>query len=85
MKYKRIAIAWFQHKTNCFNPRETTHANFEMVASWPRLLEAIEVVTQTRGMNLPIAGFIDVALEANFNLCPIIWCATEPSWLVRWS
>ena len=53
-----------------------------MAYSWPRLLERGEVVTQTRGMNLPIAGFIDAALEANFNLCPIIWCAAEPSGFV---
>ena len=82
MKSKRIAIAGFQHETNCFNPRETTLAHFEVADSWPGLLEADEVVTQTRGMNLPIAGFIDAALEAGFNLCPIIWCAAEPSGLV---
>ena len=69
---KRIAIAGFQHETNCFNPKETILAHFEMADSWPRLLEEDEVVTQTRGMNLPIAGFIDAALDANFNLFPII-------------
>ena len=53
-----------------------------MADSWPKLLEADEVVTQTLGMNLPIAGFIDAALEADFKLCPIIWCSAEPSGLV---
>ena len=67
---KRIAIAGFQHETNCFNPKETTLAHFEMADSWPRLLEGDEVVTQTRGMNLPIAGFIDAALEADFFCVP---------------
>ena len=33
-------------------------------------------------MNPPITGHIDAALEAGFNLCPIIWCAAEPSGLV---
>ena len=69
---KRIAIAEFQHETNCFNPKETILAHFEMADSWPRLLEADEVVARTRGMNLTIAGFIDAALEAGFNFCPII-------------
>ena len=79
---KRIATEGLQHETNCFKPKETTLAHFEMAASWPRLLEEDEVVTQTRGINLPIAGSIDAALEAHFYLCPIIWCAAEPSGLV---
>ena len=69
---KRIATEGLQHETNCFKPKETTLAHFEMADSWPRLLEGYEVVTQTRGMNLPIAGFIDAALEVDFNLCPIL-------------
>ena len=70
MKSKRIASAGFQHETNCFNPRETTLAHFELVNSWPRLLEADEVFTQIRGMYLPIAGFIDAALEAGLICVP---------------
>ena len=82
VKSKRIAIAGFQHETNWFNPRATTLAHFEMAASWPKLLEADEVVTQTPDMNRSIAGFIDAALEANFELCAILLCASEYSGLV---
>ena len=82
MKSKRIAIAGLQHETNWFNPRATTLAHFEMTASWPKLLEADEVVTQTPDINRSIAGFIDAALEANFELCAILLCALEYSRLV---
>ena len=34
----------------------------------------------TVGLNLPIAGFIDAAEQAgDIELCPIFWCAAEPS------
>ena len=72
MKSNCIAIAGFQHVINCFNPGETTLVHFKMAASWPRLLDADEVVTRTRSMNLPITGFIDAALEVGFKFCPKI-------------
>ena len=82
MKSKRIAIAGLQHETNWLNPRATKLAHFEMAASWPKLLEADEVVTQTRDMNLFIAGFIDAAHEVDSELCAILLCALQYSRLV---
>lgn len=72
----RIAIAGFQHETNTFVTAPTGLAEFEQADSWPALLTGIEVVEETRGMNLPIAGFIEAAKDA--VLAPILWCAAEP-------
>lgn len=82
MKTKRIAIAGFQHETNCFNPVRTGLAEFEMADSWPEMLKGAQVVSQTQGMNLPIAGFSAAAIKAGFDLVPLLWCAAEPGGLV---
>jgi len=73
----RIAIAGFQHETNTFVPRATTLAEFEQADSWPALLTGQDVVKKTRGMNLPVAGFVNAA--TGHDLLPILWCAAEPS------
>ncbi len=76
---KRIAIAGFQHETNSFGIGHAGLAEFEMADSWPGLLSGQEVITGTRGMNLPIAGFTVSASSAGANLVPVLWCAAEPS------
>lgn len=75
----RIAIAGFQHETNCFGTTKAGLAEFEMADSWPAMLQGEEVIAETRGMNLPIAGFAKAAEEAGMELLPILWCAAEPS------
>ena len=75
----RIAIAGFQHETNCFGINKAGLAEFEMADSWPAMLRGEEVVRETRGMNLPIAGFARAAEEAGMEVLPILWCAAEPS------
>ncbi|MEX3017914.1 M81 family metallopeptidase [Gymnodinialimonas hymeniacidonis] len=76
MSKPRIAIAGFQHETNSFSHLSADLPEFEMADSWPPFLRGEEVITQTHGMNLPIAGFV-AAAEANLH--PILWCAAEPS------
>lgn len=75
----RIAIAGFQHETNTFVAGETTLKDFEQADSWPALITGRDVIDATRGMNLPIAGFIR-AVEADPGMVvdPILWCAAEP-------
>lgn len=75
----RIAIAGFQHETNSLGTGRAGLAEFEMADSWPRLLAGPEVVEETRGMNLPIAGFAAAARAAGADLHPVLWCAAEPS------
>ena len=75
----RIAIAGFQHETNTFAPYPAKLTDFEIADSWPGLLMGEKVISQTQGMNLPIAGAAKAALKAGFEIEPILWCAAEPS------
>lgn len=79
MRGKRIAIAGFQHETNCFGVTKAGLAEFEIADSWPEMLHGDRVVSETRGMNLPIAGFAAAAEAAGCDLVPLLWCAAEPS------
>lgn len=75
----RIAIAGFQHETNTFVAGETTLGDFEQADSWPALISGGEVIEVTRGMNLPITGFIKAAGATPGTVVePILWCAAEP-------
>ena len=76
MTRPRIAIAGFQHETNTFATGRTGLQDFEVADSWPRMLRGSEIIAGTRGLNLPIAGFIEAAGEC--DLVPILWCAAEP-------
>ncbi|MGB1732710.1 MAG: M81 family metallopeptidase, partial [Paracoccaceae bacterium] len=76
----RIAIAGFQHETNTFVSKPTTLVQFQVADSWPEMLQASDVISGTRGMNLPVAGFIDAcACSGIAHPLPILWCAAEPS------
>ncbi len=79
MTNKRIVIAGFQHETNCFGVTKAGLHEFEMADSWPGMLHGTQVVSETIGMNLPIAGFAKTAVAAGFEVVPILWCAAEPS------
>ncbi len=79
MTAKRIAIAGFQHETNCFGATKAGLPEFEMADSWPEMLHGARVIADTKGMNLPIAGFSSAANQAGFELFPILWCTAEPS------
>lgn len=75
----RIAIAGFQHETNTFIAEPTDLAAFEQADSWPEMLFGQNVVDQTKGMNLPIAGFATAAAQdKDVTLHPILWTAAEP-------
>ena len=76
----RVAIAGFQHETNSFAPSRAGLSEFEMADSWPGMMRGRSVIEGTRGMNLPIAGFVEAAeTESIVELVPILWCSAEPS------
>jgi len=76
----RIAIAGFQHETNTFGVTQAGFHEFEIADSWPKMLKGDDLISGTAGLNLPITGFIDAALkQPSVELCPILWCAAEPS------
>ncbi len=75
----RIAIAGFQHETNTFGTTLATYDDFLVADSWPPLLTGSEVISGTRGINLPIAGFIEAAgANGDIELVPILWAFAEP-------
>ena len=85
----RIAIAGFQHETNTFAPKPTKYDDFVMTDSWPGMLHGDMVMSETRGMNLPITGAINSAeaftdhhqdrgQDRCIDLIPLLWCSAEP-------
>ena len=56
----RIAVAGFQHETNTFAPAKATYQAFVEGGGWPPLLRGNELPARVHGMNLPMAGAIEV-------------------------
>src|SRR5689334_20370532 len=75
----RIAIGGFQHETNTFAPCKATFDDFARGGAWPPLLQGDDIVDATRGVNLPIAGFIDAMRKTTHQLVPTAWAAASPS------
>ena len=75
----RIAIGGFQHETNTFAPSLATLAEFETGDEWPELTTGSGLPDRVRGMNLPIAGFIDEAERSGHLLLPTTWGSAPPS------
>lgn len=74
----RIAIGGFQHETNTFAPIKATFQDFAVADGWPALTKGKEILSVFRGMNLPMAGFIDRAIGTH-DLVPLLWCSASPS------
>lgn len=75
----RIAVGGFQHETNTFAPSKAPYAAFEQADSWPGLQKGPKLLTAFKGMNVPIAGFIDAAEAKGHTLLPLVWCSATPS------
>lgn len=75
----RIAVGGFQHETNTFAPSKAPWAAFEQADSWPGLQKGPHLLTAFKGMNIPIAGFIDEAEARGHTLLPLVWCSATPS------
>jgi microcystin degradation protein MlrC len=75
----RIAIGGFQHETNTFAPCKATFDDFARGGAWPPLLKGGDVLDGTRGVNLPVAGFIDAMRQTTHKLVPTAWAAASPS------
>ena len=75
----RIAIGGFQHETNTFAPSKATFEDFARASGWPGLTRGAAIFDAVKGINLPIAGFIEAARGLGHDLLPLTWAATEPS------
>jgi len=79
----RIAVGGFQHETNSFAPSPTRLADFIAADGWPGLSRGEILFDAVAGINLPAAGFIAAARDANHSLVPLLWCAAPPLGLVE--
>ncbi|WP_046867388.1 M81 family metallopeptidase [Microvirga massiliensis] len=79
----RIGVGGFLHETNTFAPSTASFRAFEEGGGWPGLCRGDELITQTRGVNVGIAGFVEDAEARGWILVPTLWCAASPSGLVE--
>ena len=75
----RIAAAGFQHETNTFAPIPTELEAFERGGAWPPLTRGEAVREQFKGLNLPMAGFLEACPH---ETVPVLWTAAEPGGFV---
>ncbi len=75
----RIAVGGVQHETNTFAATRASFAEFVAADAWPGLTRGPALIDAVRGINLPIAGFIQEARRAGHELRPLSWCAAQPS------
>jgi microcystin degradation protein MlrC len=75
----RIAVGGFHHETNTFAPAKATLADFQTADAWPGLVCGNEMLDAVRGINLPLAGFVDTALASGHRIAPLAWCSATPS------
>jgi microcystin degradation protein MlrC len=75
----RIAVAGFQHETNTFAPKKADYAAFDTAAAFPPVLTGDAVLAETRGRNLPVAGFAAEAERLGHTLLPLVWAGAPPS------
>jgi microcystin degradation protein MlrC len=78
----RIAVGGLQHETNTFADSRARFEDFVAADAWPGLTRGTALFDAVAGINLPIAGFIDVARADGHALVPLSWSAAQPSGFV---
>lgn len=74
-----IAVGGFQHETNTFAPTKADYSFFAEADGWPGLTRGAALFDAVAGINLPIAGFIDVLAGSGHRLAPLLWCSAPPA------
>src|SRR3546814_10548219 len=64
----RIAFGGFQHETNTFAPSNATYADFLKPGAWPGLTRGEPLFAAIKGINIPVAGFVEVAQKQGHTL-----------------
>ena len=75
----RIAVGGVQHETNTFASSRAAFEEFVHADAWPGLSRGAALIESVRGINLPIAGFIEQAAQDRHELKPLLWCSAQPS------
>jgi microcystin degradation protein MlrC len=79
MRSLRVAIGGVQHETNTFADTRARFEDFVAADAWPGLTRGPRLIEAVRGVNLPIAGFVDAAEKAGHELHPLLWASAQPS------
>jgi len=75
----RIAVGGLHHETNTFAPLKATYDEFLRGGGWPGIQRGEAFFQTFPGMNLPIAGGIEVLRGHGHTLVPLVWAAATPS------
>lgn len=70
----RVAIGGFQHETNTFSPVPGTYATFAEPDGWPGLTRGPAVIDALAGYNIGMAGLLEGARAAGWDIAPLAWC-----------
>lgn len=75
----RVLVCGYQHETNTFAVSKADWAAFNRGDSFPAYIEGSAMVESMKGVNLPMGGFVDIALARGWTLVPGFWCGATPS------
>ena len=67
----RIAFGGFQHETNTFAPSKATYADVVKPGAWPGLTRGEPLFEAIKGINIPVAGFVEAARAKGHALLPL--------------
>ncbi len=76
----RIAVAGFQHETNCFVDDRTDFAYFASHRDRPPLVRGSDVITWLSGSSFALPGFLDAM--RHHELVPLLWTSGSAGGLV---
>lgn len=76
---KRVAVAGFLHETNTFAVAPADMAAFIQGGGYIPLSRGAALLDNARNVNLGIAGALDFAREAGWEIVPILWAGAIPS------
>src|ERR1700741_5568761 len=74
-----VPLGGFLHETNTFAPTKATYDAFVHGGGFPRMELGDSVLKTVRRINVGLAGFIDAAEAAGWDLVPTIFAAATPS------
>jgi microcystin degradation protein MlrC len=75
----RIAVGGFQHETNTFAPTKASYDAFVHGGGFPHMAFGDSVLNTVRGINVGLAGFIEVAEAEGWDLVPTVFAGATPS------
>ncbi|WP_018153028.1 M81 family metallopeptidase [Leeia oryzae] len=75
----RIGIAGFLHETNTFADSRARFTTFAEADAWPGLQWGDGMFEAIKGVNIPVAGFVDALAGKGHELVPLVWASANPS------